>query len=313
MQGDELADVTTRDVVQAAVQSLDSLVGRVFDVVAVTKPVTSDAAVNLAKVISKLSPFVGNTIEFNTVELLNDQKDFREYGEWQRQDPGFPDAIFVGSVQPTPGFEIKAWLPLATEITARFRDSQNHFEEENTHVAILAWLPEQLIFGKPKILGVRIVSALSIARARDEHYHNPPDYVVLEPGDTSERTQNLQQTNTAGYKWQGDTTELAEARELISNWGIDGTQYKPTREYQFRVRELPARYDYRLDTNFAKLDRIMHADIEDFKSRIYDLRVHGMTVREWNKLLSSQNDFAIKASLKEHLGIIEEDPEDLVQ
>ncbi len=44
MQGGELADVTTRDVVQAAVQSLDSLVGRVFDVVAVTKSVTSDAA-----------------------------------------------------------------------------------------------------------------------------------------------------------------------------------------------------------------------------------------------------------------------------
>jgi hypothetical protein len=89
MQGGELADVTTRDVVQAAVQSLDNLVGRVFDVfdvVAVTKPVTSDAAVNLAKVVSKLSPFMGNTIEFNTVELLNDQKEFRESSEWQRQE-----------------------------------------------------------------------------------------------------------------------------------------------------------------------------------------------------------------------------------
>jgi hypothetical protein len=186
IEGNSVPDVKTQDVILTASKNLHNLVGNVFDVVTVAKPVSADAAVNLAKVISKLSPFVGNTIEFNTVELLNDQDDFQEHGEWQRQDPGFPDTIFVGDVQPTPGFEVKAWLPLATEITARFRDSQNHFEEENTHVAILAWLPEN----KPKIMGVRIVSASSVARTRDEHYHNPPDYVVLEPGDTSERTQN---------------------------------------------------------------------------------------------------------------------------
>jgi hypothetical protein len=137
-----MADVTTQDIIAAAEENLSNLVGKVFDIVAVSKPVTSNAAVNLAKTVSKLSPFVGNTIEFNTVELLNDQAQFSEYGEWQRQDPGFPDTVFIGSIEPTPGFEIKAWLPLATESTTRFRDSQNHFKEENTHVAILAWLPE---------------------------------------------------------------------------------------------------------------------------------------------------------------------------
>ena len=41
--------------------------------------------------------------------------------------PGFPDTIFIGpNVTPSPGFEIKAWFPLATEITARFKDSQKN-------------------------------------------------------------------------------------------------------------------------------------------------------------------------------------------
>jgi hypothetical protein len=71
----------------------------------------------LGKVISKLSPLLGNLIEFNTVEFLNKQKAFSPFGKWKRQDPGFPDTIFSGSIQPTPGLEIKAWFPLATEIS----------------------------------------------------------------------------------------------------------------------------------------------------------------------------------------------------
>jgi hypothetical protein len=114
--------------------------GHIFDLLTVGKPVSPEAAVNLSKVVSKLSPMLGNLIEFNTVEFLNDQEDFNGIGTWRRQDPGFPDAVFDG-VTPTPGFEIKTWFPLATEMTARFRDSQNHFPDDQTHVAILAWLP----------------------------------------------------------------------------------------------------------------------------------------------------------------------------
>ena len=120
----------------------------------VTKPVSPAAAINLAKIISKLSPLVGNLIEFNTCEYLNELPEFDGWGRWQRQDPGFPDTVFLGRVAPTPGFEIKAWFPLATEITARFKDSQNHFADNNTYVAMLAWLPEFLIFGKPHIVDI---------------------------------------------------------------------------------------------------------------------------------------------------------------
>ena len=154
--------------------------------------------------LQTLPPIVANLIEVNTCEFLNDKPEFAGQGIWRRQDPGFPDIVFDGDVKPTPGFEIKAWFPLATEITARFKDSQDHFVDDRTYVAMIAWLPEYLIFGRPKALGVVVASGASVAEARDSHYHNPPDYLVLEPEDTSKRTRNLQQTNTNGHKWQHD-------------------------------------------------------------------------------------------------------------
>lgn len=304
--------MNTPDVIRLASQYISSLAGHKFDVLDVSKPVTIDSAVNLAKVISKLSPLLGNLIEFNTVEFLNKQDNFSEFGRWERQDPGFPDAIFVGDIQPTPGLEIKAWSPLATEITARFKDSQNHFQFDQTHVAMLAWLPEKIIYGKPYILDVCVVSGLSVALARDNHYHNPPDYLVLETEDTTQRTANLQQTNTSGYKFQGSAVEFLEAQTIVVSWGVEATIYKPTREYQHLLRELLVRCKYRLDTNFAKMDRIGHPGIEAFKKRIHNIEVSGMTVGEWNRLLSSRNDNRIRKSLQDNLDIREENIAELL-
>ncbi|MBM7454486.1 hypothetical protein HNR62_000315 [Oceanisphaera litoralis] len=302
----------TSDVIKIGTQHLRRMEGHIFDVLTVTKPVTPDVAVNLSKVISKLSPLVGNMIEFNAVEFLNDQREFAGHGSWLRQDPGFPDTIFTGAY-PTPGFEIKAWFPLATEITARFKDSQNHFADDQTYVAMLAWLPEYLIFGKPRIMGVCVVSGLSVARARDNHYHNPPDYIVLEPEDTSERTANLQQTNTNGLKFQGTDVEFLQAQQIVNSWGSGGRDYKPTPEYQAKLRELTSRFNYRVDTNFAKMDRIFHHDIEAFKSYIYTLKVHGKSILEWNKLLGSKGrEDKVRAALQAHLGITEEDTDEIL-
>ncbi len=304
--------MNTQDVIRVASQYLDHLSSHTFDVLEVSKPVTVDAAVNLSKVISKLSPLVGNLIEFNTVEFLNQQNEFAEFGNWQRQDPGFPDTIFVGTVQPTPGLEIKAWFPLATEITARFKDSQNHFRFDQTYVAMLAWLPDKIIYGKPRILDVCVVSGLSVAVARDTHYHNPPDYLVLEPEDTTQRTANLQQTNTSGYKFQGSAEEFLESEKIVGSWGTQGKVYKPTREYQRLLRELRIRYEYRLDTNFAKMDKIAHPGIEEFKRRVYNTEVSGMTLGRWNKLLSSRREDSIKKSLQDYLQIREESIDELI-
>lgn len=303
--------MNTADVIRIATARLETLAGHEFDVLEVSKPVSPDAAVNLSKVISKLSPLLGNLIEFNTVEFLNMLDDFKGEGTWERQDPGFPDAVFRG-VTPTPGFEIKAWFPLATEITARFKDSQNHFSDDNTYVAMLAWLPEYLIFGKPKIVDVCIVSGKSVAEARDNHYHNPPHYFVVEPEDTTARTANLQQTNTSGYVFQGTPEELADAAKVVESWGADGRKYLPSRDYQHMVRELIKGYNYRLDTNYAKMDRIVHPGIEAFKSRVQKTAVHGKTIRQWAVLLNRGGAEAVKKALAESFDIKAGDVADLL-
>lgn len=291
--------MTTREVIELASKHLLSLAGHTFDVLTVAKPVSVDAAVNLSRVISKLSPLIGNLIEFNAVEFLNTKSDFETFGQWHRQDPGFPDTVFLGTVKPTPGFEIKAWFPLATEITARFKDSQNHFADDNTYVAMLAWLPEYLIYGKPRIVDVCVASGRSVAEARDNHYHNPPDYLVLEPEDTKARTRNLQQTNTNGLKFQGTSHELEDAKRIVESWGPEGRQYRPTREYQQKLQQLRARFNYRLDTNYAKMDRIVHPGIEEFKRRVDSRTVNGLTVAQWKRILSFEDRSETRRTDKE--------------
>lgn len=295
--------MTTQEVIVLGRDFLNQLVGHDFDVLEISKPASPDAALNLAKIISKLSPLVGNLIEFNTCEYLNDKPEFVGFGKWRRQDPGFPDTIFEGVVVPTPGFEIKAWFPLATEITARFKDSQNHFTHDQTYVAMLAWLPDFLIFGKPKIVGIVVVSAQSVAKARDNHYHNPPDYLVIEPENTTARTQNLQQTNTNGYKFQGTPTQFTKAQKIVAKWGAEGRVYQPTPEYQVQLRKLIANFKYRLDTNFAKMDRIVHPEIEAFKNSIYNTNFHGIPIGAWNRLLSRGGEENIRRTLAEKFQI----------
>lgn len=293
--------MNTQEVLDIASKHLLSLAGHVFDLLTVSKPVSADAAVNLSRIVSKLSPLLGNMIEFNTVEFLNSKAEFREHGKWLRQDPGFPDTIFTGKVTPTPGFEIKAWFPLATEITARFKDSQNHFVNDNTYVVMLAWLPEHLIYGKPKIIDVCIASGKSIALARDNHYHHPPDYLVCEPEDTSARTRNLQQTNTNGLKFQGAAAEFKRAQKIVAGWGPEGKKYRPDREYQKLTAELRSKFNYRLDTNYAKMDRIIHTGIEKFKSQVDSTEVNGITVALWKRVLAFEDDDLTKHAKKEAL------------
>src|SRR2546422_728240 len=106
--------MNTEEVIQRATLHLVNLQDKVFDVVNIGRPVSAAAAVDLAKVVSKVSPLVGNQIEFNTTAMLNQRPEFRPFGRWIRQDPDFPDVVFEGKVAPRPGFEIKAWFPLAT-------------------------------------------------------------------------------------------------------------------------------------------------------------------------------------------------------
>ena len=60
---------------------------------------------------------------------------------------------------------------------------------------------------------------------------------------------------------------------------------------------------YRLDTNFAKIDRIVHPQIEAFKKRVQAQPIHGMFVGEWAKLLSGEKDDEIRTALEKNLKI----------
>ena len=69
------------------------------------------------------------------------------------------------------------------------------------------------------------------------------------------------------------------------------------------MRELIARFPYRLDTNFAKMDRIVHREIETFKERVHATRFHGMTIGAWNRLLSRGDENLICQALARHFDI----------
>ena len=53
------------------------------------------------------------------------------------------------------------------------------------------------------------------------------------------------------------------------------------RRIKARVRALLSQFRYRLDTNFAKIDRIEHVGLEEFKSQIMNYHFHGKTIQEW--------------------------------
>lgn len=289
------------DILNSAKKELTSLDTHLIDVVDIKRPQSITYAKNLAKVVSKLSPLLGNMIEFSTVDLLNSYN-WKDAGHWIRQDPGFPDALFQSDfIFPNPGIEIKAWFPFATEITARFKDSITMFDRDNIDMALIAWLPEHVIWGKPQIIDVLVVSGKSVAKARDLHYHRPPDYLVLEPEDTSSRTANLQQTNTNGYKLQRDkctAKQLEKVSKFVASWGKNGTHYDYSPEYQHKLRELQAIGIYRLDTNYAKIDRIEHAEIEEFKKKVLNRPFNGKSIKEWGNVLCSKDDSLLEDALK---------------
>jgi hypothetical protein len=273
------------EVLRIASRRLLQLKNSTLDFISI-KPSADVAYVkHLARTISKLSPSIGNMLEFEMVSYLNGLDCWRGFGRWRRQDPGFPDAVFMGRTSPRPGIEIKTWFPLATEITARFRETVTHFRENQTNVAVVAWLPDHVFYGKPYIIDVWVDSARGLAQVRDLHYHNPPDYLVLEPEDTSRRTVNLQQTNTNGFKFQGNQEQLRRARAIVASWGPRGKLHKTSPAYQRKLRSLYGQFRYRGDTNFAKMDRIQHEGLEAFKARVLKTKIQGRHVIEWAGLL----------------------------
>lgn len=247
--------------------AIENLKGYQFSEIQINK--NSDSMqILFSEVISKMSPLLGNLTELLVAQKLN--KINPEMSPWERQDPDFPDVI--SSKDPSVGIEVKVWYPYATEITGRFKESQNYLSNKNIYLALLAWDFTRLKsktndseqWMVPTILDSCLIDCTEIAISRDEHYHKPPRYIVIEPLDTSKRTRNLQQRNVEGYRLQSN---LESANESMLNIKLN-PKYQSSIEYQKKVLQLQSENRYRLDTNFAKLDRIQNINVESFKNRV---------------------------------------------
>lgn len=239
-----------------------------------------------ARIVSKLSPLLGNVFEDRVTALLN--ADASPDYAWIRQDPDFPDALLTHKgVKTHTGFEIKAWYVHSTEITGRFRESVNLLQPRNVHVVIVAWTMDRIIHGQAKILGVQVTPALDIASTRDSKYHHPPTYLCVEPEDTTARTRNLQQSNVNGYRLQDTTAkELAAAAAYVAanRAAINAGSHSPAGVAV--TRHMMQTWQYRLDTNFAKLDRIDEKTIEAFKTKMLGTKIaDGRTAAQWTTIL----------------------------
>ncbi len=279
------------DILLGASRLISSLKNHLVDIVEIKRPLSISYALQLTKLVSKLSPLLGNLFEFHIVDTLNKNNLHNDLGYWVRQDPGFPDARFIGpDIHRNIGVEVKAWLPFATEITGRFKDSEKFFLDNRINVAIVAWIPEFIFWGNPIVIDTLVVSGESVAKSRDRHYHRPPHYLVIEPEDTDNRSSNLQQTNTAGYVFQDETsgnrTQYKLAENEVRLLGEDFLVYKTSKSYQDKVKQLQGKYPYRLDTNYAKIDRIQHEGIEKFKSTVEKIEYKGKTIADWKRISS---------------------------
>jgi hypothetical protein len=276
---DELLETEFR----RAEAALGGLATRPVDLLTVKSLGPDIDAVLIAKNISKLSPFVSTQVENAVIQTLTEVP--AEGGlDWARQDPGFPDAgLLYHGVQSGHGIEAKAWYVCGTEITARFRASQVVLIGKRVYVVLVAWIMSDIVFGTPVILGYELFDAADVARVRDEHYHKPVDYLVIEPEDTAHRTTNLQQANVMGFKLQTtNATDIGRMRVLVERWEQPYTDWSRS-----ICQVLRQNLAYREETNFAKLDRIDHGGIEDFKSRILNMGYRGRSVAAWIQVLRS--------------------------
>lgn len=267
---------------QRAKEALARLASRPVNLLTVNSLGPEIDAVLIAKNISKLSPFVSTQLENAVIQTLIEVPG-AEGLSWERQDPGFPDAgLTYNGTQTGHGIEAKAWYVCGTEITARFKASQTVLIGKRVYVIVVAWIMSDIVFGTPTILDYELFDAEDMARVRDEHYHKPLNYLVVEPEDTTGRTMNLQQANVMGFKLQTvDPIRVGAMNVLVG----DKWEHPHTDWSRSLVKVLRQNLEYREETNFAKIDRIDHPGIEAFKSRVLAMDYEGRTVSQWTSVL----------------------------
>ena len=79
------------------------------------------------------------------------------------------------------------------------------------------------------------------------------------------------------------------------------------------MRQLVTGFKYRLDTNFAKMDRIVHPEVEAFKTRVLGTEFSGLTIQQWSNLFSQRGGpDGLKTALEERLQITDQDSESIL-
>ena len=80
-------------------------------------------------------------------------------------------------------------------------------------------------------------------------------------------------------------------------------EYSLEKDFQTKIRELFSKFNYRLDTNYAKIDRIQHPAIENFKSSIMNTEFCGLPISKWSKIIAVPENKENQKLIREKLNI----------
>lgn len=272
--------------------------GQTIDVLTVNR-CDEDAVIGFIKNMSKLSSLISVQIEMRAVKRVNSMYNEQlpdnvgwvineRIGGEKYPDLAFADFEFTPSSDWVwPGVEIKAWCPFATEMSGRMMKGQSIMQKYPDQLLLVAWLPEHLLYGQPKVIGTWKGDGLDMAKSRDNHWHDPPSSLILEPDFSPERDAHKQHTNVDRYLWDDKDSKEDEARQMADNLNILDTSYSYKDEYQQRVRQLYSSFNYKKGTNFRKLNRLHHQPLDNFPDHIrQNTYIEGKSLAEWNTHLS---------------------------
>lgn len=274
-----------------------------------------NAVTEFLKNISKLSPLISVEIETRARDhlrsefsdilpsninwVVNERIEGEKYPDLALADLQFdPPSNWVWA-----GIEIKAWCPLATEISGRMMKGQSIMEEYPDQLVLIVWLPENLLYGEPKILATWVGEGQDIAKARDDHWHwvldrdaSTKSSLILEPDFSPDRDPHKQHTNVYRYKWdddsEGSQEKLDELEERAEELGIIDEPYSPEDEFQKKVQTLRGEFSeyFTEGSNFRKIGRCHYDELEEFQERFKkETFVEGKSVAQWESCLKNGN------------------------
>ena len=295
----DYGSIDIRDHVDEVVTDLENWISdQKINILTINK-CDEDAVIPFLKNMSKLSSLISVQIETRALARIESiyGKELPDNVGWVINEriggEKYPDLAFAdldyspASNWVWPGVEIKAWCPFATEMSGRMMKGQSIMQDYPDQLLLVAWLPTNLLYGDPQVIGTWVGDGLEMAKSRDNHWHDPPASLILEPDFSPTREAHKQHTNVDRYLWNDDESKLEEAKEMAEEKGLIDGPYSHDREYQRKVRELHNSFIYKKGANnFRKLNRLHHEPLNRFPDRIRkNTTIEGKQLDEWNRHL----------------------------